>query len=67
MNIFKIISNIILIGSAILNIYILVDLFISKSKLKKGKIKCVNNVKYICNITIIVVLFVIHGILRNFI
>ena len=67
MNIIKITAYTVTIISFLLAIYMLGDLFYKKIKLKKGKIKYVDNTKYIVIMMILIVLFVVYGLLRNFI
>lgn len=67
MNIIKITAYAVTIISFLLAIYMLGDLFYKKIKLKNGKIKYVDNTKYIVIVMILIVLFVVYGLLRNFI
>lgn len=67
MNIIKITAYAVTIISFLLAIYMLGDLFYKKIKLKNGKIKYVDNTKYIVIVMLLIVLFVVYGLLRNFI
>lgn len=67
MNIIRIIANLCIIVGIMLSTYMLIDLFMKKSKLKKEKIKVVNNTKYIVIMMALIVLFIVYGLLRNFI
>lgn len=67
MNNIKIILNVVLIISVIIIIYIIGSLFYQKSMLKYNKIKEIKNKKYIALTTIIIILFIIFGVLRNFV
>lgn len=62
----KILSNILLIVSAMVCVYIIIDVIYKKSMLKQNKINKIENKKYIILITIVIVIFVIYGLLRNF-
>lgn len=67
MNIVNVISNCILIISILLVVYMMVNLIHQKRKLNRNEIKVIKNTKYIVIITIILILFLIHGLLRNFV
>lgn len=66
MNIVNVISNCILIISILLVVYMMVNLIHQKRKLNRNEIKVIKNTKYIVIITIILILFLVHGLLRNF-
>lgn len=67
MNNIKIVLNIVLTISIVIIIYILASLFYQKSKLKRNKIKEIKNKKYNILTTIIIILFIVFGVLRNFV
>lgn len=67
MNIVNVISNCILIISILLVVYMMVNLIHQKRKLNRNEIKVIKNTKYIVIITIILILFLMHGLLRNFV
>lgn len=67
MNIVNVISNCILIISILLVVYMMVNLIHQKRKLNRNEIKVIKNTKYIVIITIILILFLVHGLLRNFV
>lgn len=60
------IINFILIISIIVLIYIIASLCLDKKKLIKKEVYEVKNTKYIIGITVLIILFVVYGILRNF-
>lgn len=66
MNIVNVISNFILIISILLVFYMIVDLIHQKRKLNRDEIKKIKNTKYIVIITTVLILFLVHGLLRNF-
>lgn len=66
MNIVNVISNCILIISILLVVYMMVNLIHQKRKLNRNEIKEIKNTKYIVIITTILILFLVHGLLRNF-
>lgn len=66
MNIVNVISNCILIISILLVVYMIVNLIHQKRKLNRNEIKVIKNTKYIVIITTILILFLVHGLLRNF-
>ena len=66
MNIVNVISNCILIISILSVIYMIVDLIHQKRKLNRDEIKKIKNTKYIVIITTVLILFLVHGLLRNF-
>ena len=66
MNNIKLLQIIILVCSGIIAMYILIDLNIKKRYFKKNKNVKINNNKYIVLIFIIIMLFLLYGILRNF-
>ncbi len=66
MNIVNVISNCILIISILLVVYMMVNLIHQKRKLNRNEIKVIKNTKYIVIITTILILFLVHGLLRNF-
>ncbi len=66
MKIVNVISNCILIISILSVNYMIVDLIHQKRKLNRNEIKKIKNTKYIVIITTILILFLVHGLLRNF-
>lgn len=66
MKIVNVISNCILIISILSVNYMIVDLIHQKRKLNRNEIKKIKNTKYIVIITTILILFLAHGLLRNF-
>lgn len=66
MNIVNVISNCILIISILLVVYMMVNLIHQKRKLNRDEIKKIKNTKYIVIITTVLILFLVHGLLRNF-
>lgn len=62
----KIIQIVNLIVSIGIVIYILADTIIKRKQLKENKIERIKNNKYTILISIIIALFFIYGILRNF-
>ena len=66
MNNVKIFQAILLICSTIITFYIFIDLPIKKKKFKNRNIDSINNTKYVFLICILVTLFFIYGISRNF-
>lgn len=63
----KLLLNVLIILSCIAVMYMIIDLSIKKIYLKKGKIEKIYNKKYIIIIIILMLLFIVYGILRNFV
>lgn len=62
----KIIQIVNLIVSIGIMLYILMDVIVKRKKLKNGEIEHIGNNKYTLLISILIALFFIYGILRNF-
>ena len=67
MGIAKFILIALIVISLTIVIYMIIDLNIKKSYLKKGKTNKIHNKKYIILIIIIMLLFIAFGITRNFV
>lgn len=61
----KIIHNILFVVESILCAYMLFDLIYKKNKFKNGKIKKINNIKYMAMIILIVTIYIAYGFMRN--
>ena len=62
----KIIQIVNIITSIVIVIYILADVIIKRKQLNEKKIDRIKNNKYTLLISILIALFFIYGILRNF-
>lgn len=45
---------------------IIINLFIDKNKIMKKNIKKIKNAKYVISVTLLIILFIAYGLLRNF-
>ena len=66
MNVIKIIQIVNLIAASCICMFILIDLFIKKRKMKSDKNYNIDNNKYVIMIVILSIQFSFYGIMRNF-
>lgn len=62
----KIIINSILIVSMMLLICIIINLYKDRKKLRNKEVNEIKNTKYVISVIILIIMFVVYGILRNF-